>query len=71
MSTPQKLVLAAYRSGASTRREIAVITLLDPGIVDLIVDTMIHSGELNRYVPPKDCGFAGCLGCPLSKGCAL
>lgn len=71
MSTPRNLVIAAYRSGASTRHEIVAATLLDPGIVDLIVDTMIHSGELNRYTLRKDCGFGGCLGCPLSNECAL
>lgn len=70
MSTPRNLVLAAYVSGASTRREIAEVTLLDPDIVDLIVDAMIHSGEMNRYVLQKNCEFGGCRGCPLSEGCA-
>lgn len=69
MATLRNLVLAAYRSGASTRREIVAVTHLDPDIVDLIVDLMVHSGELNRYVLQKDCEFGGCRGCPLSGGC--
>ena len=71
MSTPRKLVLTAYQAGASTRHEIATVTHLDPGMVDLLVDAMIHSGELNRYIPREDCSFGGCLGCPLSRGCSL
>ncbi|MFZ2228035.1 MAG: hypothetical protein WA090_02105 [Candidatus Nanopelagicaceae bacterium] len=71
MSTPRKLVLTAHQAGASTRQEIAALTHLDPGIVDLIVDAMIQSGELNRYMPRENCSFGGCLGCPLSSGCSL
>ncbi len=69
MTSPRDLVLAAYRSGAATRREIVATTHLDPDLVDLIVDTLIRSTELDRYPLRESCGFGGCRGCPQSLNC--
>lgn len=69
MTSPRNLVLAAYRSGAATRREIVAVTQLDPDLVDLIVDTLIRSTELDLHSLRGSCGSGGCRGCLQSQGC--
>lgn len=69
MISPRDLVIAAYRSGAATRREIVATTHLDPDLVDLIVDRLIRSGELNLHALQGDCKSGGCRGCLQSQKC--
>lgn len=69
MTSPRDLTLAAFRSGATTRRAIVAATLLDADLVDLIVDLLIGSGELNVQLLKLDCRPGGCRGCWRSIEC--
>lgn len=69
MTSPRDQVLTAYESGATTRRGIVAITHLDPDLVDLIVDILIRSGELNLQILQPGCRSGDCRGCWQSKEC--
>lgn len=69
MTSPKNQVLLAYESGATTRREIVAITHLDSDLVDLIIDILIRSGELNLQILQPGCRSGGCRGCWQSKEC--
>lgn len=69
MVSLRDLVLAAYQSGAVTRREIVAVTDLDPDLVDLIIDRLIRSGELDLHTLRSGCRSGGCRGCLQSQGC--
>lgn len=69
MISPRNLVLAAYKSGVTTRREIVTVTNLDPDLIDLIIDTLIRSGELDLHTLRGGCESGECRGCPQSQKC--
>ncbi len=70
MTSPRDLTLAAYRSGAITRRDIVEMTHLNADLIDLIIDVLIRSGEINVHVLKLDCQTGGCRGCWQSKDCS-
>ena len=63
-------VRSAYQSGAITRKEIAALTGINPDVVDLCVDLLIESKEINPTVLKSGCATGGCTGCSLDDSCA-
>lgn len=70
MTSPRDLTLAAFRSGAVTRRAIVATTQLNADVVDLIVDLLVRSGEISVQSLKLDCRPDGCRGCWQLKGCS-
>ena len=69
MKVPRDRVLSAITAGSLTRREIVVSTQLDPDLVDLIVDVLIRSGEINLHKFQSGCKTGRCRECQQSMEC--
>lgn len=69
MNLPKDRVLAALAAGSVTRREIVASTELNPDLVDLIVDVLISSGEINLHNFQSGCRTGSCRGCLQSIAC--
>jgi hypothetical protein len=69
-TTVYEQVKRAYESGAVTRKEIVALTDLNPDVVDLCVDLLIDSKEINPTVLKSGCATGGCTGCSLDDSCA-
>ena len=62
-------VLAAFRAGATTRKEIAKATSLDPDVVDAAVDLLLRTGRMDERVIKTACTSGGCRGCAEDSSC--
>lgn len=59
----------ALSMGASTRKEIRVLTGFDEGIVDLCVDLLINNGEIKPTDLKGACTIGGCNSCAEDDSC--
>lgn len=66
---PKDAVLDAYRRGATTRKEIAQWSEVDPDLVDLILDMLIRTGEISPTKLKTPCTSQGCRSCDLDSSC--
>ncbi len=62
-------VREAHRAGAITRKEIRVLTGLDEDIVDLCVDLLINSDEIQPTQLKGACTIGGCNSCGEDSTC--
>ena len=62
-------VLAAFRAGATTRKEIAKATSLDADLVDAAVDMLLRTGRMDERVIKTACTSGGCRGCAEDSSC--
>lgn len=62
-------VLAAYRNGATTRREIAAITGHDIDLVELTVDILLRDGTIDVPAFRPACVSNGCGTCAETTTC--
>ncbi len=69
MSDVLTLVRNAHLGGATTRKEICVVTSLDADIVDLCVDLLIKNGEINLTAIKGACTIGGCSSCGEDQSC--
>ena len=68
--TIRDAVLAAYCSGAVTRRDIAAATGLASELVDLTVDLLLRTGEMATTNLRSGCASGGCGQCSEDTRCA-
>lgn len=61
---------AAMAAGASTRKEIALASGLDAGLVDVTLDVLLRTGGIDVHRLQFACGAGGCGNCAQDASCA-
>ena len=69
MMDPVAQVTAAMSAGASTRKEIALTTGMDAGVVDAVVDVLLRTGAIDLHTLKFECGAGGCGNCVQDTTC--
>ena len=67
---PVSQVRAAMDAGARTRKEIALASGLDAGLVDATLDVMLRAGGIAVHALKFECGAGGCRNCVQDATCA-
>lgn len=67
---PVAAVHAAMQAGARTRKEIAAVSGLDSGLVDVTLDVLLRSGGVEVHALKFECGAGGCRNCVQDATCA-
>ena len=62
-------IRAAMAAGARTRKEIARITQLDVGVVDVGVDLLLRAQAIDVHALKFECGAGGCGNCKQDAVC--